>query len=177
MPRLFGILWKGMPDMKWKVEDVIAEGDRVVARVTMTGTQTGPLEFKNGPSPATGREVITEHVNVFRIAGGKVAEHWQGRDDIGMFRQLKDGKPEFYEFMTLSEEGGTVVLRIKHFTPPNLVGWEDKDKAETFRYVGKKDGAILFEGLTYQPDGDRGAIIYVATKKGEELQFKLTRSR
>ena len=76
-----------------------------------------------------------------------------------------------------SRAGGTVVLRIKHFTPPNLVGWEDKDKAETFRYVGKKNGAILFEGLTYQPDGDRGAIIYVATKKGEELEFKLTRSR
>lgn len=88
MPRLFGILWKGMPDMKWKVEDVIAEGDRVVARVTMSATQTGPLEFKAGSIPATGREVVTEHLHIMRIANGKVAEQWQGRDDIGMFRQL-----------------------------------------------------------------------------------------
>lgn len=154
-------------------------------------------------APAFAQDNVTAHT--YRLAGGQkppeatvgimrwMAGTWSGEGlggfsqetwsepmqggMIGMFRQLKDGKPEFYEFMTLSEEGGTVVLRIKHFTPPNLVGWEDKDKAETFRYVGKKNGAILFEGLTYQPDGDRGAIIYVATKKGEELEFKLTRSR
>ncbi len=112
--------------------------------------------------------------------GGFSQETWsdpmQG-SMIGMFRQLKDGKPEFYEFMSLSEEDGSVVMRIKHFTPPELKGWEEKNKAETFRYVGKKRDAICFEGLTYQPDGDRGVIIYVATKDGKELEFKLTRSR
>lgn len=87
-PRVFGILWKGMPDLKWKIEDVIAEGDRVVARVTMSGTQTGPLEFKNGPIPATGREVVSEQLHAFRLVDGKVVEHWLGRDDIGMLRQL-----------------------------------------------------------------------------------------
>jgi steroid delta-isomerase-like uncharacterized protein len=91
MPRLFGILWKAMPDLKWKLEDVIAERDRVVYRVTMTGTQTGPLEFKNAPIPATGREVVTEQVHVFRIANGKAVEHWAGRDDIGFMRQLGVG--------------------------------------------------------------------------------------
>jgi steroid delta-isomerase-like uncharacterized protein len=88
MPRLLSILWKGMPDMKWKLEDVVAEGDRVVGRVTMTGTQTGPLEFKAGTVPATGREVVSEQIHIFRVAGGKLAETWIGRDDLGMFRQL-----------------------------------------------------------------------------------------
>lgn len=88
MPRLFEILWKAMPDLRWKLEDVVAEGDRVVSRVTMTGTQTGPLEFKYAPFPATGREVVTEQIHVFRVAGGRVVEHWAGRDDIGVMRQL-----------------------------------------------------------------------------------------
>jgi steroid delta-isomerase-like uncharacterized protein len=91
MPRLFGILWKAMPDLKWKLEDVIAERDRVVCRVTMTGTQTGPLEFKNAPFPATGREIVTEQIHVFRVANGKAVEHWAGRDDIGFMRQLGVG--------------------------------------------------------------------------------------
>ena len=91
MPRLFATLWKAMPDMKWKCEDLIAEGDRVVCRLTMTGTQTGPLEFKNAPLPATGREVVTEQIHVWRIVDGKAVEHWIARDDIGVFRQLGIG--------------------------------------------------------------------------------------
>jgi steroid delta-isomerase-like uncharacterized protein len=91
IPRIFGILWKAMPDLKWKLEDVVAEGDRVVSRVTMTGTQTGPLEFRNAPIPATGREVVTEQLHVFRIVNGKAVEHWAGRDDIGFMRQLGIG--------------------------------------------------------------------------------------
>lgn len=91
IPRLFGILWKAMPDLKCKCEDVIAEGDRVVCRVTMSGTQTGPLEFTNANFPATGREVVTEQVHVFRFSNGKAVEHWAGRDDIGFMRQLGVG--------------------------------------------------------------------------------------
>jgi len=87
MPGLFAKLWKAMPDMKWRCEDVIAEGDRVMCRLTMSGTQTGPLEFVT-PIPATGREVVTEQIHVFRIVNGKVTEHWLGRDDFGMLRQL-----------------------------------------------------------------------------------------
>jgi steroid delta-isomerase-like uncharacterized protein len=90
-PNMVRTLWKAMPDMKYRIEDLIAEGDRVVCRVTMTGTQTGPLEFKHAPVPATGREMVTEQLHIFRIANGKAAEHWIGRDDIGVFRQLGIG--------------------------------------------------------------------------------------
>ena len=90
-PKIIGMLWKAMPDMKYRIDDLIAEGDRVVCRVTMTGTHTGPLEFKNTPLPATGREVVTEQLHVFRLANGKAVEHWLGRDDIGVFRQLGIG--------------------------------------------------------------------------------------
>jgi steroid delta-isomerase-like uncharacterized protein len=85
---IFAKLWKAMPDQKWQCEDLIAESDRVVCRLRMTGTQTGPLDFARAPLPATGREVSTEQIHVMRFANGKVVEHWVGRDDFGMLRQL-----------------------------------------------------------------------------------------
>ena len=91
LPTIIGKLWKAMPDMKYACDDLIAEGDRVVCRLTLTGTQTGPLDFVRMPLPATGREVVTEHIHIFRIANGKIAEHWLARDDFGMMRQLGVG--------------------------------------------------------------------------------------
>jgi steroid delta-isomerase-like uncharacterized protein len=91
LPDMLRKLWKAMPDVKQKCEDVFGEGDRVLCRVTMSGTQTGPLEFTQMPFPATGREVVTEQFHVFRIVNGRVVEHWLGRDDIGMMRQLGVG--------------------------------------------------------------------------------------
>ena len=81
-------LWKAMPDQRVKCEDLIGEGDRVVCRIRIEGTQTGALDMKVMSLPATGREVSTEQIHVFRVANGKVVEHWAGRDDIGFLRQL-----------------------------------------------------------------------------------------
>ena len=72
------------PDQWWHIEDLIAEGDRVVARTTMTGTQTG--EFFG--IPPTGRPVRVTGVHVMRIADDKIAEHWGNNDDLGLMRQL-----------------------------------------------------------------------------------------
>jgi predicted ester cyclase len=88
MVRLLEKLREAFPDMNYTCEDLVAEGDRVVARVTMRGTHTGRLGFVRMPLEPTGRAVQTEQVHVFRFAGGVVAEHWAGRDDFGMLRQL-----------------------------------------------------------------------------------------
>jgi predicted ester cyclase len=85
---IFGKLRAGFPDMQGKVEDVIAEGDRVVARIRMTGTHTGPLAMSRWPLPPTGKSVDVEQVHVYRLAAGVIVEHWGGRDDFGMIRQL-----------------------------------------------------------------------------------------
>jgi len=79
---------KAFPDATWTIEDLIAEGDRVVCRVKMKGTNEGALDFLRVPLPPTGKRVESEAIHVMRIANGKVAEHWAGRDDIGMMRQL-----------------------------------------------------------------------------------------
>jgi predicted ester cyclase len=70
--------------LRFEIEDEIAEGDRVVQRVTMSGRQTGPLMGRE----ATGREFAVRHIYIWRIADDKIVEHWGSRDDLGLLGQL-----------------------------------------------------------------------------------------
>ncbi|MDQ2854060.1 MAG: ester cyclase [Chloroflexota bacterium] len=71
-------------DFQFTVEDVIAEGDKVVLRWTQTGTHVGPLFGM----PATGRSSRTTGIEIWRVEGGKLAEHWDVVDVFGQFQQL-----------------------------------------------------------------------------------------
>jgi hypothetical protein len=75
--------------------------------------------------------------------------------------------------MTLSDEAGTVVLRVQHLTPLLV---PQPDPVPALRYLGKKGDAFLFEGVTFIPDG-RGAQVYVSMKDKTELKFEYARSR
>jgi steroid delta-isomerase-like uncharacterized protein len=72
------------PDMVITIEDMIAEGDKVVARLTAQGTHRGSL----GGIEPTGREATWTGIRIFRIADGKIAEHWANWDDVSLGRQL-----------------------------------------------------------------------------------------
>ena len=72
------------PDLRWQIDDMLTDGDKVVIRTTMRGTQRG--EFFG--IPPTGRHVVVSGVHVLRLAGGKIVEHWGNNDDLGMMRQL-----------------------------------------------------------------------------------------
>lgn len=72
------------PDARFIVEDMIAEGDRVAARLTMRGTHLGPL----GAVPATGRPVVVTGMSIERIADGRLIEGWNENDGLGMLGQL-----------------------------------------------------------------------------------------
>ena len=74
----------GMPDYHTTIEDLIAEGDKVVARVTMTGTHTGDF----WGIPPTGRRVDLTAIYIVRIADGKIVEHWGEEDGVKVLRQL-----------------------------------------------------------------------------------------
>ncbi len=77
-------LCRTFADRDIEVEDIIAAEDRVVARVRFSGTHAGELDG----IAATGRRVDTEHVHIWRVAGGRLAEHWMVRDDLTALRQL-----------------------------------------------------------------------------------------
>jgi len=82
--RLFAGLFAAVPDMSVTVEDLIAEGDKVVARYTTRGTQRG--EFMG--IPATGKSFTSTAIDILRVEGGKIAEHWHETDQLGMMQQL-----------------------------------------------------------------------------------------
>ena len=87
---VFGFLYVSFPDWQWTLEDLVAEGDRVVARLTMRGThQASAVPFLRGIQP-TGKAVVWTHHHTFRLAHGKVVEHWANRDDLGLLRQITD---------------------------------------------------------------------------------------
>jgi len=74
----------GMPDWHTEIEDLIAEGDKVVARIRMTGTHTG--DFFG--IPATGKRVEFTGIYIARIENGKIVEHWGEEDAAGLLTQL-----------------------------------------------------------------------------------------
>ena len=72
------------PDLRFAVEQMLAEGDRVMTRCTMTGTHAGAWQ---GVAP-TGRRVSVRMVIVQRIADGRIAEDWVLVEALGLFQQL-----------------------------------------------------------------------------------------
>jgi predicted ester cyclase len=77
------------PDAQVTVEDLVAEGDRVVNRVTIRGTQTGELnEPPVGRLSPTGRQITYTAIAINRFADGKSVEVWSVGDDLGFWQQL-----------------------------------------------------------------------------------------
>jgi steroid delta-isomerase-like uncharacterized protein len=72
------------PDRRISHEETIAQGDKVLIRWSMSGTQEGEIQG----IPATGRGVTLTGLDLFRIEGGKIAEMWQEADRLGMMQQL-----------------------------------------------------------------------------------------
>ncbi|MGW5432361.1 ester cyclase [Streptomyces sp. NPDC004059] len=84
LKQVWTVLLRAFPDVHVKVEDVIAEGDKVVARNTVTGTHRG--EYRG--MPPTGRSVTYGEIFVFRFEGGRIAEIWGVVDVFSQMRQL-----------------------------------------------------------------------------------------
>jgi len=79
-----GMFLTAFPDLHFTVEDLIAEGDKVVARATMSGTQQGAFMG----IPPTGKHVRMTGIDINRFVGGKSVEHWVEMDTRGMMQQL-----------------------------------------------------------------------------------------
>jgi steroid delta-isomerase-like uncharacterized protein len=73
------------PDFHATIEDLIAEGDKVAARMTFRGTHSGG-EFMG--IPPSGKQFAFSATAIFRIAGGKIVEHWGDEDSLGWLQQL-----------------------------------------------------------------------------------------
>jgi ketosteroid isomerase-like protein len=77
-------LQDAMPDVHFAVDDLIAEGDRVVFRVTVTGTQRGVMFGV----PPTGKFVAYTAIDILRFEAGLIVEHWGFGDSAALLRQI-----------------------------------------------------------------------------------------
>jgi steroid delta-isomerase-like uncharacterized protein len=81
----FRMMLAAFPDMRMAVEDVIASGDKAVARVTVSGTNTG--EFMG--MPATGKSAAVKLIDITRFGDdGLAREHWGVVDQLALMQQL-----------------------------------------------------------------------------------------
>ena len=91
------MLRTAFPDLQFTIEELVAEGDTVAGRLTMSATHEEPLMG----TPPTGRFVRQDQMHFVRFRDGKAVEHWGVRDELGMMRQLgvipesgQQGEPE-----------------------------------------------------------------------------------
>ena len=80
----FKMFLAAFPDLHLTIEDIIAEGDKVMIRLTSRGTHKG--EFMG--IPPSGKQVTVLEIHIARIANGKIVEHWGLEDNMGMMQQL-----------------------------------------------------------------------------------------
>jgi hypothetical protein len=142
-------------------------------------TLTAGANFKPQPVSVESLDWLAGHWNASAL-GGQCEEIWSpavGNEMIGMFRLIKDEKPIFYEFMTITPTQDSLTLRIKHFDPA-LKTWEAQDEFTEFKFVQKVDSTMYFDGLTFAPKDDDHLTIFVANEqdgKYSELRFDFTR--
>jgi steroid delta-isomerase-like uncharacterized protein len=81
---LFGAFLAAFPGITHRIEETVAEGDRVATRLTIQGLHRG--EFQG--IPPTGKVVTITALNMFRIANDRIVSHWIEYDGLGMLQQL-----------------------------------------------------------------------------------------
>ncbi len=82
--QFFGLLRAAFPDFHYTIEDMVAEGDYVVQRLTAQGTMKG--EFMG--MPPNGKHAVWSSMDFARLKDGKVVEYWGIEDQLSMLQQL-----------------------------------------------------------------------------------------
>jgi predicted ester cyclase len=82
--QLHDALLPAFRDMRLPLEDFVAEGEKVLVRLRVQATHTGPF----GDMAATGKRIDIGVLDLFQIRNGKLIEHWALLDNLGMLKQL-----------------------------------------------------------------------------------------
>jgi steroid delta-isomerase-like uncharacterized protein len=80
----FTMAYSAFPDMHGTLEDLVAEGDKVVTRNTLRATHSGTFLG----IPPTGKQVEFSLIDIYRLVNGKIAAHWGLTDMLGLMQQL-----------------------------------------------------------------------------------------
>ena len=81
---ILGMMREGFPDIQWTLEEMIAEGDKVAARFTMRGTHRGTFFGV----PPTGKPIVVQAMNFYRLSGGQFVEERGQPDLLALLQQI-----------------------------------------------------------------------------------------
>ena len=84
LKQLFAMFRAAFPDVEARLQECIAEGDKVAIRSRTSGTHSGPFMG----IPPTGRQFLVEGLAIYRLADGRIVEHWGQMDNLGLLQQL-----------------------------------------------------------------------------------------
>jgi predicted ester cyclase len=79
-----GAYLAGFSDLRISIDELLADGDRVIGVFTFTGTNDGELFGM----PATGKRISVRQIAIYRIVGEQVVEEWEISDQLGLMQQL-----------------------------------------------------------------------------------------
>ncbi len=82
--QFLSMVMQSFPDLHYAVEDLIAEGDKIVTRLSLSGTQQGAFMG----IPPTGKQATISDIEIFRFTNGKAVECWVQVDFLGLLQQL-----------------------------------------------------------------------------------------
>ncbi len=81
---IIGMMRSGFPDVQWRLEETISEGDKVAARFTMRGTHLGTFFGV----PPTGKPIEVQAMNFYRLSDGQFVEERGQPDLLGLLQQI-----------------------------------------------------------------------------------------
>jgi len=166
--QLQAMQFAAFPDLHFTVEDMFAEGDKVVTRYTVLGTHEG----EHMGIPPTGKQITVTAMTIHRIASGKIVEDWGSYDALGLMQQLgvippmvpKDFSNVF--FMPLTPGLNMISLPLEPQTPYTARSFAEKLSATAV--ITLDEARHKFVGFTldapddgFQIEGGKGYIVNV----------------
>ena len=104
--------------------------------------------------------------------GGTCEEVWSvptAGTMVGTFKLVHEGRPTMYEFEMVTEEKGSLIIKLKHFNA-DFTGWEEKDKFISFPLVKITEHSAYFDGLTYRRSGPDRLDVFLAVGKDDDFK-------
>ena len=157
-------LIEAFPDAQWRVEDIIAEGNKVVVKQHFQGTQTG--QFKD--IAPTSRAIATEGIGIYEFENGKIIRSQVQTDQLGFLQQLGVLPVDISAFSQKKENEKTVCFIDKFFVPENSI----KEFTERMNYNRNfiKDLPGFIKDEVYEQKDEKGnlTVITVAVWQSQD---------
>ncbi|MGH9601651.1 MAG: DUF6265 family protein [Terriglobales bacterium] len=137
------------------------------------------LAMADDPAPAAKMPVPGKLEDLAFMTGCWKAAHWGGEMEecwsspsgdamAAMFRFIKDGKVQFYEFIAIEQTPEGLYLRLKHFNR-GLIGWEEKDKSVGGPLTALEKNKATFDWLTFERRSPDVLVVSLRMKKGDQV--------